>query len=265
MTKRRYLTISKRQKFVLMTLFLTLGLFASQNIIVYEARIILVFALSFLAALGLFVFLYKDIKGTFWWPLVILPFFFTLSFGFFYSLLPARFLTRLILSTLFAVGFYALYLSHNIYAVAGIRTIQLLNAAHSVGFLLTLVAHFFLINVIFSLHLIPPLVFFLVFLISFLFILPVLWSIKLEQGISRTVFSFTMMLALVIAELGLVLNFWPVTPVVAALFLSGNFYTFVGLSQVWLERRVFKSTMWEYVGVAIIVFLVLVSQTKWGG
>lgn len=265
MTKRRYFIVSKRQKFVFITLLLTLGLFISQNIVVYEVRTILVLLLSLLGALGLFIALYKDIKGTFWWPLLILPFFFTLSFGLFYFLLPARFLTRITLSTIFAVGLYALYLSHNIYAVAGIRAIQLLNAAHSVGFLLTLVSHFFLINIIFSLHLIAPLVFLLIFLISFIFIFPILWSIKLEQGISKTVLVFTTTLALVTGELGLVLNFWPVSPVVATLFISGNFYAFVGLSQVWLERRVFKGTMWEYIGVAIIVFLVLISRTEWGG
>lgn len=273
MTRRRrfpylanFLTrVSKRQKFVTATLFLALGLFVSQNIVVPETRIILVLSLSFLAALSLLIALYKDIKGTFWWPLLILPFFFTLSFGLFYFLLPARFLTRITLTTLFAIGLYALYLSHNIYAVAGIRTIQLLNAAHSVGFLLTLVIHFFLINIIFSLHVIAPLVFLLIFLVTFILIFPVLWSVNLEERVTKAVLIFTTILALVIAQLGLVLNFWPATPVVATLFLSGNFYTFVGLSQVWLERRVFKGTIWEYIGVAIIVFLVLVSQTKWGG
>lgn len=259
--------ISKRGKFVLATLFLSIGLFVSQMLPSQE-RIILVLILSLFASLVLLVILYEDIKGTSWltWVgLSLLPFFYTLAFGFFYLLLPARFLTRITLTTFFAVGIYALYLSHNIYAVAGIRTIQLLNAARSVGFLLTVLTHFFLTNLIFSLHLVPPITFLLIFLITAILIFPIAWSVNLESGITKQVLSFTLTLALVIAQLALALSFWPVTPTVAGLFLSGNFYTFVGLSQAWLERRLFKNTMWEYIGVAIIVLLVLLTRTKWGG
>lgn len=261
--------ISKRRKFVIVTLVLFLGLFGSEYLD-FGARIVSILALSLLASLSLFVVLYQDIKSSLknysvLAGLFLLPFLYTLAFGSFYFLLPARFLTRITLSTLFAVGLYALYLSHNIYAVAGIRTIQLLNAAHSVGFLLILVTFFFLSNIIFSLHLVPPLALLLVFLLSLILIFQVIWSVNLEEKITKTILTLVLVLALVVTELSLVLNFWPVSPTVAALFLSGNFYTFVGLSQAWLERRLFKNTLWEYVGVAIIVFLLLMTRTKWGG
>lgn len=258
--------ISKRGKFVIATLVLALGLFVSQYLGSQE-RIIFVMVLSFLAPFFLFIILYSDLKGaprSSWVSLFILPFLYTLAFGLFYFLLPGRFLTRISLTTFLAIGIYALYLTHNIYAVAGIRTIQLLNAAHTVGFLLTVLTHFFLTNVIFSLHLAPPIAFLLIFLLNTALIFQVIWSVNLE-GMTKSVLQFTLILSLVIAELGLVLSFWPVSPTVAALFLSGNFYTFVGLSQAWLERRLFKNTLWEYIGVAIIVFLVLLTRTKWGG
>lgn len=261
--------ISKREKFVIVTLVLFLGFFASEYLD-FELRIISILALSVLASLFLFLILYQDIKNSLVKPpvlagLFLLPFLYTLAFGSFYFLLPARFLTRIALSSFFSVGLYALYLSHNIYAVAGIRTIQLLNAARSVGFLLILITVFFLTNIIFSLHLNPFLTLLLIFLLNLLLIFQVIWSVNLEEKITRAVLLLTLVLALVIAELALALNFWPASPTVAALFLAGNFYTFVGLSQAWLERRLFKNTFWEYIGVAIIVFLLLMTRTKWGG
>ncbi len=168
--------ISKRRKFVVITLILFLGLFISEYLD-FEVRIVSILLLSLLASLALFIILYEDIKGSLknysvLAGLFLLPFLYTLAFGSFYFLLPARFLTRIALSILFAVGLYALYLSHNIYAVAGIRTIQLLNAAHSVGFLLILVTFFFLSNIIFSLHLVPSLALLLIFLLSLILIIP---------------------------------------------------------------------------------------------
>lgn len=250
------LILSKREKFVIATLFLFSGLFISQNLSA-SPRIVLVLILSVLSPLFLFFILYPDLKENLSVGLAnlfILPIFFTLAFGFFYFLLPERFLTRIVLSSFFGIGIYALYLSHNIFIVATSKTIALVNAARSVAFLLTVLTHFFLSNVIFSLHLAPPLLTFLSLLISFFLILGTLGRIR-----------EAVILSLVIGEIALMLNFWPANPTVAALFLSGNFYTFVGLYQAWLERRLFKNTLWEYILVSIIVFLVLLRWTKWGG
>ena len=63
--------------------------------------------------------------------------------AFFYFLLPVRWLTRIPVVVLYAVGIYALLLTENIYNVAADRTIALLRAAHSVGYLLTLDNVFF--------------------------------------------------------------------------------------------------------------------------
>lgn len=259
--------ISKRKKFVIAVALLVLGIFISEYLSPV-ARIVLVSTLSILANFFLFIILYEDIKDTSWqfkFGLFILPWLCTLAFGLIYFLIPVRFLTRLAVSALFAVSIYALYLSHNIYAVAGIRTIQLLNAARSVGFLLSVLIHFFFINLIFSLHPIAPITFILVSLLTFFLAYPIVWSINLEGKFKRSVINLTLVLALVVGELSLALFFWPSSPTIAALFISGSFYTFVGLAQAWLERRLFKNTLWEYVGIAIIVFLVLLTWTKWAG
>lgn len=259
--------IGKRQQFVGIALILSLGLFLAEHL-TPSLRIVLLSLFAFCSSLLLFLILLRDLKGAsyaFFLGLFILPMLYTLAFGFFYFLLPARFLTRILTATFYGVGLYALFLSHNIYAVAGIRTIQLLKAAHSVGFLLTLVTFFFLTNFMLSLHLHPMLTALFVLLLSVLLIFPLIWSIKLENHVSKQVLCFSFFLSLSLGELALMLNFWPASPTVGALFLSGNFYTFVGLSQAWLEQRLFKNTLWEYIGVAIIVFLVLITRTKWGG
>lgn len=257
-------TLSKRTKFVVATVFLTILLFVSFHLNL-QFRIIFVSVIALLSSLALFIILYNDLKQRSQLLLLILPLFYTLAFGFFYWLLPARFLTRAAVASFYSIGLYALYLSHNIYAVAGIRNIQLLKAAHSVGFLLTVLTHFFLINIFLSLHLTTIYNFVLALFLSFILTLPLIWNINLESSISKRVIIFSSMLAFVIGQLALILTFWPAHPTVAALFLSGNFYTLVGLSQAWLERRLFKNTLWEFVGVAIIVLLVLVVFTKWGG
>ncbi|MCL5435015.1 MAG: hypothetical protein M1405_01365 [Patescibacteria group bacterium] len=47
-------------------------------------------------------------------------------------------------------------------------------------------------------------------------------------------------------------------------FLTGIFYSIVGLSQAWFEKRLFKSVIVEYAWVALVVFIVLVVFTTWG-
>ena len=71
----------------------------------------------------------------------------------FYFLLPVRWLTRLPVLAIFGISMYLLFLTQNIYNIAAIRTIQLLRAAHAVGFLFTIVSAFLIYNVIFALHL----------------------------------------------------------------------------------------------------------------
>ena len=68
---------------------------------------------------------------------------FTAAIALFYFLLPVRWLTRVPVAVLYAVGMYALLLTENIYNVAADRTIALLRAAQSIGYLLTLLTYFY--------------------------------------------------------------------------------------------------------------------------
>lgn len=255
--------LDKRKKFVLAIILLSFGLLISQ-FMTGISRIVTSFLLATFSAAALLAIIYKDIKGTFAYPLFILPFFYTLALGLFYFLVPERFLTRLLVTVFFATTTYALFLAHNIYAVSSIRTIQLFRAAHAVNLFLTIIAFFILIDILFTLHLAFYFLFLLLFIVSAPLILQLLWSVTLDNTISEIVLIFTLSLSFMIAQVGAMLSFWPATPTVAALFISGAYYTFVGLSQYWLEKRLFKGILWEYIWVVVVVFLVLLFATKWG-
>ena len=67
------------------------------------------------------------------------------------------------------------------------------------------------------------------------------------------------LLSVSLVEAAFALWFWPATPTIIGLFLTGLFYIFIGLSQNWIDRRLFKSVMWEYLWVAVIVVIVFVT------
>lgn len=253
--------ISKRQRFVISVLFLSIGLFLTEYIL-GKSGFYITILLSLLTS-GLFLLsMWKDLKGNFTLYLIVLPFFYTLAFGLFYFLTPTRILSRLVLTGLFGIGLYSLYLSLNIFTVASIRTIGLLSSARTVTFIITLISFFFLTTTIFTLHAPIYIVGPMVFICSYCLIAQSIWSATLEKSVKANAL-WIFFLALSLFELSLVLWFWPATPTLIALFLTGFFYTIVGLSHIWFEKRLFKGIVWEYVWVAVFVFCVLLLFTSW--
>jgi hypothetical protein len=150
-----------------------------------------------------------------------------------------------------------LFLSMNIFVVSSIRTIALLSSARTVTLITTIISYFFLSNVLFSLHLniFLTLLFFIIF--SFLLILQALWTYTLNRQFFSEV-NWIIPICVCLIELYIVLWFWPVLPTITALFMTGFLYIMVGLSHVWLEKRLFKGVLWEYIWVAVIMFTIFV-------
>ena len=251
--------ISKRQRFIISVIILSFLLFLSE-LLFGKSGIYTIFSLSFLTDILLFWAIHKDLKVAQTLPVFILPFFYSLSFGLFYFLIPARFLTRIISTSLYAVGLYSLLLSMNIFVVSSIRTIALLSSARTVSFIITLLSYFFLSNVTFSLHINVFITLLLVFAFSFPLILQSIWTHTLNKQFFSWVF-WAGMLAVSLVEISFILWFFPTMPTIIALFLTGFFYIVVGLSQTWFQRRLFKNVMWEYIWVAAVVFLVFIVFT----
>ena len=253
--------LSKREKLIFSVIVLSLGLFIAEHLL-GKSGIFTVFTIAILTDLLLFLSLRSDLKENTFLQIFILPFFFSLSFGLFYFLVPGRYLTRIFTTSLYAIGLYSLFLSENIFTVSSIRTIALLSSARTVSFVITLISYFFLSNVLFSLHIqfIPFLI--LLFLFSFPLVVYSIWTYTLEKKLSQDVY-WPFVLTLAILEVGSILWFWPSTPTVLAIFLTGVFYTTVGISQIWFEKRLFKSVMWEYIWVSRVVLITLLLFTSW--
>ena len=206
----------------------------------------------------------EDIQGVEKITLFILPVSFTISLTLFYFLLPVRWLTRLPAALLFAIGMYALLLSVNIYNVAANRSIQLLRAAQSVGFLITLVVVFLSTNIILSFRLPFYINFTSMFMISAVMFLQFFWSSLLEEKISKQIVIYSLAGGLILGEMALDLSFWPVRTTISSLFLTSVFYTVGGFVQQILLGRFFKSTVKEYIWIPVVVFMLMILVTRWG-
>lgn len=258
-----FLKLSKRQKLVSATFFLTLCLLASE-LFSGVHHLIIGLILSILTTFVLYLILRKDIANSFYYPLFILPFFYTLSVSTFYLLIPSRILTIIILTLFYAFGLYSLFLTQNIFAVSSAKTINLLRSARIVSFVITILITFLMSNIIFSLRLpfffTPLLIGGLIFLLN----LQSLWIYVLDKTMVKEVMLYSLMIALLLLELSFVLVIWPIDASIYSIFLTGIFYTYSGLSHAWFEKRLFKGVMWEYVWVGFLSVFILLVFAKWG-
>ncbi|MBI4089751.1 MAG: hypothetical protein HY424_03550 [Candidatus Levybacteria bacterium] len=255
--KSLFLNIPKRQKFIVSVIILSSILFFSEQLF-GKGGVYIAVILSIFTDLFLFWAERKDLKNNFSLQVFILPFFYSLSSALFYFLVPARLLTRVGMTSLYALGLYSLFLSENIFIVSSIRTIALLSSARTVSFIVTLLSYFFMANVVFSLHLNILFTLIFIFIFSFPLILHSIWTHTLESSL-YSYLQWVLLIAVCLAETAFVLWFWPASPTIIALFLTCLFYILVGISQVWLDKRLFKGIMWEYVWVAVIVFSVFIA------
>lgn len=256
------ITLSKRQQFVVITVILTAVLMLTQ-LVSLDLRYPMVVVLSLLTYALCAFGLREDLRGSEWVTLLTLPTFFTAAVAVFYFLLPTRWLTRLPVAALYAVGMYALLLTENIYNVAAARTIALLRAAHSVGFLLTLTTYYLLVQTVLAYRLSAVFNAGLVGIITYPLSLQILWAMDLERMIGKRIKDLTMVITVVSLEIAWIFSLWPVRTTLLALFLTTCFYGLAGMAQQYLTDRLYKRTAWEFFGVVAIVFIILVVTANW--
>lgn len=252
---------NKRQKFIFFTIILSLALFATEYVL-GKSGVILIFLISILTSFALGYSLKGDLKENNSLQVFILPFFYSLSIGLFYFLVPARFISRIAITFLYALGLYSLFLSQNIFIVSAIRTIQLLSGARTVSLIITLLSYFFISNVVFSLHLNLVFMAVLVFLYSFPLVLQSIWAYTLENNLFSEVF-WVSTLTICLVEVACFLWFSMTTPTVIALFLTSIFYVILSLSHAWIERRLFRSVILEYFWITVVSFIFLIFFSSW--
>ncbi len=253
----------KRQKFVLTSILLTLGL-AGMQFAPLEWQYLLIIFLTGLAYVLATWSLKEGLSGVEWLTVPLLTCLFTAGMGFFFILLPTWWWWQAIVLLLFAVGQYALLLTGNIFSVAAIRTIALFRSASAVGFVMTLVTGFLLYNSILSFRLPFWANWLGVGVISFLLLLPALWSVELHEKLTRPVLAYSAWLAAMVGLLALAISFWPISLAVASLFLTTVLYVLLGISQHHFAGRLFSRTIWEYTIIGVVVLITML-LTAGGG
>lgn len=228
-----------------------------------------IFIFAFLVALlviaGLILWAFsQDLAGLKYLIIPALP---VLYWGFYIILVK---LLDLQLGGIFAAGvvlgisFYFLLLTQNIYNIAAVRSIGLVRAANVSGTLFHVVTSFLAFGVIWlqswPFWVLTP----IIFAISFILFILAIWSTHLEE-ISQKDTKLAAFLSLAVAELALSLSFWPLLPLIAALVLAISFYVTLGLVQFELQERLTSKVVYEYLLIAGVVLVLILTTTSWGG
>lgn len=253
---------TKRQTFISSTLILTFGLIGTQ-LIPTDFRYPSVLLLGILAFILSVFCLREGLSRHELLTLITLPTLFTLGVSYFYFLLPVRWITRLPVAIFYGLGFYGIILTENIFNVSLGRTIQLIRAAQTVGFYLTLITCFLFLYLMFSLHLYFYLNFLLVFIALSLLFVQYFWSVCLTDKVEKTVWIYSLSMSFAISEIALAISFWPVRTLTSSLFLSCIFYAFLGIGGYELQDRLFKRIILEFITVPVFVFILMFLTTSW--
>ncbi len=254
----------KKQRIVFSVFFLSVLFFSATRLVNVTEGVVTALGLSVLAVAFLLWGVYTEFLQHKPYQCFVLPFLFTLSITLFSFLIPQRISTHLLLTLIFAIGIYALYLSENIFVVATERTIPLASSARSVSQIIVLVTYFFLSDSIFSLRLNLLLTMILFLIVTTGICVHAIWSYTLEEKI-RTGLLWVCVLSACMLGFESVLWFWPTSPTITALFLSIILYVLTGLSHYWLDRRLFKNIIVEYLWVIVLGTFLLFSLTTWIG
>jgi hypothetical protein len=260
--ERKTPAITKRTKFIISALFLSLGV----SLITVFLRGKIALSLIILAVLSLilvFGTLAKELAGIRFFLLPVLPTGFIIFTVPFFFILNLGWLGKFLPPFVYGLTFYLIMLVLNIYNISTQRVIPLLHAAQAAGFLFTLVSVF----AAYSLILLLGLTFWqnamLLGLVSFPFILFSLWSVGLGSQITRNVWLYASALSLILAQMAYVCAFWPVGALMAALFLASVFYALVGIVQLYLGGRLSFRLGLEYFGVGVVVLFLLIMSASW--
>lgn len=261
---KNILNINKRQKIIITSGLLTIGLLSTQ-LVDFNLRFKFIAGVAVIAYILSLWSLWEGLNITKAVILMILPTFFTAAVASFYFLLPVRWLTRLPVAALFGLTFYLLLLAQNVFNVASIRTIPLYRAASTASFLFTLLSAFFIYNVIFAFNLLFLWNGLAVFLISLPLIMQVLWTITMEDKVSTPLVVQSLILSFILGELALSFSFWPLPTTIWSLALSSSMYVLLGLTTQVLRGKAQRRVVWEYVGIGVLVLIISLLTTSWTG
>ncbi len=254
--------VEKRFRLVISVLILTAVMLFSTFSFFDKALIFI--PLLFVLSYGLTYFsLMPGIEKVGWFTLFFMPVMITFSFYLFYFLFPSRWLTRVPFILIYGISLYAVLLCANIFNVGVEKNLQLYRAAFSVNFFYQAAVSFIMFNLLFS--------FKQSFLINALgggaiglsFGLNLFWTIRLKKQFEWETLVFAFLIGLILAELSLVLSFVPLKEAIISLFLTASYYSLGGLIYNFIDQRLFKETIREYIIVWIFVLGITLLSISW--
>lgn len=160
---------------------------------------------------------------------------------------------------------YVTLLAENIFHVSYGRSIPLLRAARTVGYLLTLGAVFVLSSVFFSLHFSAIFNSLGMFVIGGTSVGQALWQVELARTSLRNLVLASSIAALSVGEVALVISFWPAAPLVSGLVMTTVVYFLIGIVQHSWQNYLERRTVMEYLLVGLVMMAVLLLSTSWSG
>lgn len=264
---RPNLNLDKRKKIILATCLITAALVLSTQTVYFlflKYRLLLILgSVTYLLSLWALWEGMSRIKSV---MLLLLPVSFTLAVAYFYFLLPVRWLTRIPVAVAFGLSFYILLLAQNVFNVSSIRTIPLYRAASTTAFLFTIITSVFVFQVLHAVML--PFYWngLAVFFVSFMLLLPMLWSIEMEK-ISAKIVVYAIALSLIVGEGALVLSFWPIPPnsLMWAIALGSVFFILLGVTLDVFREKLGRREVLSWMGFGLFVLAVILLTTSWTG
>jgi len=260
--QRKALRVEKRFRFVISSFLLT-SLMLASTFFFFEKSIFFIFLFLIFGYALTYFSLLEGIENIEWFTLFFMPIILSVSFYLFYFLFPVRWLTRLPFIVLYGISIYAVLLCSNIFNVGVEKSLQLYRAAFSINFFYQMVVSFLIYNTLFSFKLNFVFNAILVFLTSFLLGFQLVWSVKLDLHPKKITILLGFFVGLILGELALIGSFVPLKSTILALFLTSSYYSLSGLIYNYLDQRLFKETVREFVTVWIAVFVITVLSISW--
>ena len=254
--------IDKRHRFIMSSLFLTAMIFFSTFLTFNQAML---FLIGLLVAVYFFTYfgILEGIDGWEWGMLFVLPIYFTVAYNLFFFLLPGRWITRVPYTLFYAISIYAIMLSSNIFNVGEMKNLQLYKAANSVNFFYLILTFFLVFSLIFSFKLNFVFNALLVFILALPLITQFYWSNNPKTVLETNVKKYALLTALIIGQGALIFSFVPFPSNVFALILTSIFYSVGGLFQAYIEERLFKERIQEFIFVLIFILIMSLFSINW--
>lgn len=252
---RKLALIEKNQRMIISCLVITAVMLVA-TFFFFDKALIFLPILAVLIYFLTFFSLLEGIEKFEWFMLFLLPVLFTIGAYVFYFLFPVRWLTRLPFIIFYIISIYAIIRASNILNVGVDKSLQLYRAAFSVNYFFQTVTIFILTNFLFSMKQSFIVNGVVVFIIGSLLGLQFIWSIKLNLSFNKEEFLYGLFIGLVLAQEAIVISFITLEISILALVLTATYYSLAGLTYAYIDQRLFKETIREYVFVLIFVFAI---------